>query len=143
VQAEVPSHKIFSSLAVTGTNTYYSGTKLDKAPAAGVNTGTDVNGSLSVSIFCQITGTPGATLTIQVSNSSDEDIRLGQDLWDTNDRYQGGGFTNGVATVASGQIGGTATFKIEGICRYKRLRLVWVNATGSGTVTAIITVKRS
>lgn len=137
---EVPSVKVWSAQAVSSTTTYYSGSRLNTAPAANP-VGTDMKGATSISFIGVITGTPGATLTIEVSNSDDNDIRLGQDVWITEDSFTGAGFTAGVATVTSGQINSSANFAIRGICRFKRIRLKWINASSSGTVTVSATVK--
>lgn len=110
-------------------------------PVPGNAIGTDVNGSLSVCIIGQFTSTPNGTLTIQVSNASDEDIRLARDLWITEDSFAGSGFTAGVATVTSGQINSSANFFIRGTCRARRMRLQYTNSSGSGTISATMTVK--
>jgi hypothetical protein len=143
MQAESPSEQIFNAVAVSSTNTYYSGsTTIGPRSVPGNAIGSDVNGSMSVSQIGQFTGTPNGTLTIQVSNASRDQVMAGTDLWDTDDSYSGGGFTAGVATVTSGQINGSAVFKIKGVCRYRRMRLKYTNSSGSGTISVDQTIKR-
>lgn len=147
--AESPSANIWqptptspAAMPVTSGTTYYSGSTSVKGFAVPGNpVGSDVNGALSVSSINQFTGNPGGSMTIEVSDSADDDIRRGIDVWDTDDTYQGGGFVNGVATVTAGAINGSATWKVKGLCRYRRMRFKFVCNAGAGTITGRQTIK--
>jgi hypothetical protein len=132
-----------AALVVASGTTYYTGSsQLGPRTVPANAVGSDINGAISVSSINQFTGNPGGTMTIEVSNSSDDDIRKGLDLWDTDDTYQGGGFVNGVATVTAGAINGSATWKTRGVCRYRRQRFKFACNAGAGTVTGRQTIKR-
>jgi len=137
---QVPSSKVFDAVAVSSTNTVYSGTA---NPNSGGNaTGSDVPNGRTASFVGSFTSTPNGTLTVEVSNSKTEDIRLGLDTWITYDQVNGSGFTAGVATVTSGQINGSASFGISLTkLAFRRVRLKYTNSSGSGTISATITLK--
>jgi hypothetical protein len=131
----VLSHRVFDAVAVTGTNSYYSGSAIKGSALA---QGTAQPNGRVMSYVGQFTSTPAGTLTVEGSNSSDEDCRLGTDIWITNDQVTGSGFTAGVATVTAGQINSAAKFAIS-LTRnaFLRSRLKYTNATSSGTITAV------
>jgi hypothetical protein len=139
VSQQMPSHKVFDAVAVSSTNTVYSGSKVRGSP---LEQGTTCPNGRTLSYVGQFTGTPNGTLTVEGSNSSDQDCALGTDIWVTNDQVTGSGFTLGVATVTSGQINSAAKFAIA-LTRHAflRSRLKYVNASGSGTITAVATSK--
>ena len=139
-QSTIQSSKIFDAVAVSSTNTVYSGSPNPRG--TGNPIGTDVPYAHEVSGIVDFTSTPNGTLTLEVSNSSDADILAGADRWTTYTPLNGGGFSAGVATITAGAIVGGATpggFQLR--ARFRRFRLKYVNSSGSGTITSIITVK--
>jgi hypothetical protein len=140
---QVPSYRAFDAVAVTGVASFYSGsTKLGAFNLPGNAVGTAVPTGKTISYVGTFTGTPGGTLTVEVSNASDNDIRLGLDKWVPYDQVSGAGFTAGVATVTSGQINSSADFAISMTkLAFGRVRLKYANATGTGTLTATACVK--
>ena len=141
---QVASSKIFDAVAVSSTNTYYSGSSVTKKDGTTGQLGTDTPASQLVTIVGKFTSTPGGTLTVEVSNSDRNDVEFGVDVWTTYTQVTGSGFAAGVATVTSGQINGSAVFAIElKNFGYRRIRLTYVNASGTGTISAVITVKRA
>lgn len=136
---QVPSHRVFDAVAVSSTNTVYSGSKVRGST---LEQGTTCPNGRVLSYVGQFTSTPNGTLTVEGSNSSDEECRLGTDIWVTNDQVNGAGFTGGVATVTSGQINSAAKFAIALTKNaFLRSRLKYVNSSGSGTITAEICSK--
>jgi hypothetical protein len=137
-----PPFKVFNAVALSSTNTVYSGSASTGALAVpGNNIGTAPVGWY-VTFHGRFTSTPNGTLTVEISNATDEDIRLGTDFWSTYTQVNGDGFTSGVATVTSGQINSKADFAIElKNFGYKRVRLKYTNSSGSGTITTIVNVK--
>ncbi len=135
-------HKVFDAVALSSTNTVYSGsTRLGGAAVPGNAIGTAPNGR-HMTYQGAFTSTPNGSLTVEVSNASDEDVRKGTDQWDTYTQVTGDGFSSGVATVTSGQINSKATFAIElKNFAYKRSRLKYTNTSGTGTITATVHVK--
>lgn len=135
-------HRVFDAVAVSSTNSYYSGTgRIGAIAVPGNDVGTAPAGD-HVTFTGKFTSTPNGTLTIEVSDATDEDVRKGTDFWNTYTQVNGDGWTNGVATVTSGQINGSATFAVELVeFAYKRVRFKYVNASGSGTITIIVNIK--
>jgi hypothetical protein len=130
----VLSHRVFDAVAVTGANTYYSGSRIKGSALA---QGTAQPNGRVMSYVGQLTGTPVGAVTVEGSNSSDEACRLGTDIWVTNDQVNGAGFTAGVATVTAGQINSSASFAVA-LTRnaFLRSRLKYANTSSSGTITA-------
>lgn len=138
----VPSNKVFDAVAVSSTTTYYSGSTVVKNDTTTGVLGTDTPSANFVTFVGKFTSTPNGTLTVEISNSSTEDIKAGNEIWSTYTQVSGSGFTAGVATVTSGQINSAPTFALElKNFGYRRVRLTYTNATSSGTLTAIVTVK--
>jgi hypothetical protein len=140
---QVPSYPAFNALAVTGAASFYSGsTKLGAVTLPGNPVGTAVPSGRTASYVGSFTGTPAGTLTVEVSNASDNDIRLGLDVWVPYDQVAGAGFTAGVATVTAGQISGSANWAVS-LTRlaFGRVRLKYANTSSSGTITALCCVK--
>lgn len=129
------SHKVFDAVALTGANTVYSGSTIKGSALA---QGTAQPNGRVMSYVGQLTGNAAGTLTVEGSNSSDEDCRLGTDIWITNDQVTGSGFTAGVATMTGGQINSAAKFAIA-LTRnaFLRSRLKCVSTSGAGTITAV------
>lgn len=138
----ISNHKVFDNLAVSSTTTYYSGSRQKDQPAATPNIGTDVNGAGSVSFHGEFSSTPNGTLTVEYSNATDADVRQAVDDWDTYTLAADGGFVNGVAAITAGVLTtGLARFGISLRFRFRRVRLKYTNASSSGTLTVIVTVK--
>jgi hypothetical protein len=139
-----PPFKVFDAVAVSSTTTYYSGASAAQLGAVtnpGNAVGTSPNGPY-VTFTGNFTSTPTGTLTVEITNATDNDIRLGLDRWSTYTQIAGSGFTAGVATVTAGQINSLADFAIEiKHFGYKRVRLKYTNASGSGTITAIVNTR--
>jgi hypothetical protein len=140
---QVPSYRAFDAVAVTGVASFYSGsTKLGAFNLPGNAVGTAVPTGKTLSFVGSFTGTAAGSLTVEVSNASDNDIRLGLDVWVTYDQVAGAGFTAGVATVVAGQISGSANFAVSMTrLAFGRVRLKYANTGGTGTITALACVK--
>lgn len=137
---QVPSGKVLDAVAVSGANSYYSGTA---NPNAGGNAiGSDACNGRTAAFVGSFGSAPNGTLTVEVSNSPGDDIRKGLDTWITYDQVNGAGFVAGVATVTSGQINGSASWGASLTkLAFRRVRLKYTNSSGSGTISAIITLK--
>jgi len=112
-----PSFKVWDAVAVSGTDTYKSASS-------------NIQGARLVSYIVAFTGTMTGTLTVEVSNSSQDQVNAGTDTWTT---YSG---------ISIPAITTATTFGIELVdLAFGRVRLSYTNATNSGTVTATVTVK--
>lgn len=118
-----PSARVFDAQAVTGSATYTS-----KA--------IDLGGVNDVSWMVAVTGTPSGTLSVEVSNASDQDVHQGTDHWT--------GFSGIPSmTVSAGLYSGAAVWGIEiPRCTFRRARLKWVNGSGTGSLIATACTKR-
>jgi hypothetical protein len=137
-----PPFKVFDAVALSSTNTVYSGSASTGTAAVPGNAIGTAPVGWHLTFQGRFTSTPNGTLTVEISNALDSDIRLGTDFWSTYTQINGDGFTSGVATVTAGQINSKADFAIElKNFGYKRVRLKYTNTSGSGTITAIVNVK--
>ena len=107
--------KVFSANAVTGTNTYYSSK-------------TSLSGLVNLSYHLSWTGTTAGTFTVQVSNvaspaEDDDDDWIDLTLDDAITQPAGSAGKFGVDLSEVG---------------FEWIRLKYVNASGTGTVTAIV-----
>lgn len=139
----IQGSKVLNAVAVSGTNTYYSGATADSLGGPAANPiGTAIPYADTVSAVINFTSTPNGTLTVEVSDSSDADVRDGKDLWVTYTPLNSNGFVNGVATVTSGAIAsGSNPEGVKLKPGFTRLRFKYVNSSGSGTLTIILSVK--
>jgi hypothetical protein len=136
---QAPSYKVFDAITVTGANTYYSGSsRLGSFAVPGNAVGTAMPNGKTLSYAGQLTGNPTGSITIEGSNSSDEDVRLGRDFWFINDQVNGAGFTAGVATVTAGLVNGLAIWAVAMTRNaFFRSRIKQINTSGAGTSTAV------
>lgn len=92
----------------------------------------------------KLTGTIAGTLTVEVSNDTEADDRVGTSDWCTYDKVTSAGFTAGVATLVAGAIvGGSNPEGIKASIDYARYRLKLVVTSGTGTIKSKRTTKGS
>lgn len=105
--------KVFDAVAASGTNTYKS-------------EWTDIRGMNEVSFHVVTTGTLTGALTVEVSNSTDEELAAGTGL--TPVVYD---------LISPPAISGAMNFGLTLSPRgWGKVRLSYTNATNSGTITA-------
>lgn len=133
--ANVASFKVFNALAASGTNTYYGGKGGGTTSATG-DGGTAIPRGHDASIVVDLAGTGNATLTVEVSNSSEAEVEKGTDKWVPYAPI-------GSIPIASGVFAdGTAVCAIElKTLPFGRFRPKLVMSSGTLTVNGTVTVK--
>ena len=117
-------YKVLNSQAVSGVTNYYTS---PTSPSR------DSNSHVSYVVETDA-GTLDGVVTIEVSNSRQEEINAGIDRWTTYTPIA-------PITVTNGLAGGESTFGIElKNLPFARSRLKYANASGTGTITVLATV---